>query len=247
MKKKRALFVGGAVVLFAIAAVALVNLYPTLELYYMAGRTGQDVITVTNSEGETSQVLGIEDYTPPTIPPDALQEGSKGTTHSFPLDSGGSLDYTLNDVHFYDSFADSGIDPSELMRSDGVTQLLDEYQFLVADFTVTSHGAVPNYELNNGSQGFLMDIGPYELAEVEGQYTIPSEVLCYFSAHPPISDTSTDYFAFTLEDGESLDFQIGCLVPSQIVEDQRVCLILGPTDSGLVYDLFDTDSGEETP
>ena len=129
------------------------------------------------------------------------------------------------------------------MRSDGVTQLLDEYQFLVADFTVTSHGAVPNYELNNGSQGFLMDIGPYELAEVEGQYTIPSEVLCYFSAHPPISDTSTDYFAFTLEDGESLDFQIGCLVPSQIVEDQRVCLILGPTDSGLVYDLFDTDSG----
>lgn len=92
-----------------------------------------------------------------------------------------------------------------------------------------------------------MDIGPYELPEVEGQYTIPSEVLCYFSAHPPISDTSTDYFAFTLEDGESLDFQIGCLVPSQIVEDQRVCLILGPTDSGLVYDLFDTDSGEETP
>ena len=61
MKKKRALFVGGAVVLFAIAAVVLVNLYPTLELYYMAGRTGQDVITVTNSEGETSQVLGIED------------------------------------------------------------------------------------------------------------------------------------------------------------------------------------------
>ena len=49
MKKKRALFVGGAVVLFAIAAVVLVNLYPTLELYYMAGRTGQDVITVTNS------------------------------------------------------------------------------------------------------------------------------------------------------------------------------------------------------
>ena len=247
MKKKRALFVGGAVVLFAIAAVVLVNLYPTLELYYMAGRTGEDVITVTNSEGETSQVLGIEDYTPPTIPPDALQEGSKGTTHSFPLDSGGSLDYTLNDVHFYDSFADSGIDPSELMRSEGVTQLLDEYQFFVADFTVTSHGAVPDYELNNGSQGFLMDIGPYETPEVEGQYTIPSEVLCYFSAHPPISDTSTDYFAFTLEDGESLDFQIGCLVPSQIVEDQRVCLILGPTDSGLVYDLFDTDSGEETP
>ena len=49
MKKKRAFFVGGAVVLFIIAAVVLVKLYPTLELYYMAERTGQDVITVTNS------------------------------------------------------------------------------------------------------------------------------------------------------------------------------------------------------
>ena len=150
MKKKKFLVICGAVALFAIAAVVLVKLYPTLELYYTAKRTGQDVITVTNSEGETSQMLGIQDYTPPTIPPDALQEGSKGTTHSFSLTSGGSLDYTLNDVHFYDSFADSGIDPSELMRSEGVTQLLEEYQFLVADFTVTSHGAVPDYELNNG-------------------------------------------------------------------------------------------------
>ncbi len=247
MKKRKLLFTGGAVLLFVIIAVASVKLYPILQLHYMAKRTGQDVITVTNSEGEVSQVLGVEDYTPPTIPPDALQEGSKNTTYDYPFDGGGSLEYTLHDVHFYDSVADSGINTAELMSSEGVTQLLDEYMFFVADFTVTRHGAVPDYQLNDGSEGFLMDVNPYEYPEYEGQSMIPGEVLCYFSAHPPISDTSTDYFGFTLEDGESLSFQIGCLVPPEVVDDQRVCLILGPTTSGLTYDLFNPSFQEDTP
>lgn len=157
------------------------------------------------------------------------------------------MEYTLIRAMFYDSVEKSGIEPSKLMRCEGVTQLLDEYMFLVADFTVTSQGVVPDYQLNDGSKGFLMDVGPYEYPEHGEQYMIPGEVLCYFSAHPPISDTSTDYFGFTLEDGESLDFQIGCLVPPEAFESQRVCLILGPTDSGLTYDIFDPSFQEDTP
>lgn len=48
----------------------------------MAKRTGQAVITVTNSEGEVSRTLGIENYTEPTIPPEKLQEGGQGTSYT---------------------------------------------------------------------------------------------------------------------------------------------------------------------
>lgn len=40
------------------------------------------MITVTNSEGEVSRTLGIENYTEPTIPPEKLQEGGQGTSYT---------------------------------------------------------------------------------------------------------------------------------------------------------------------
>lgn len=250
MKNRKKLFCAlGAVLLFAVAAIVLVKLYPTLQLYYMAERTGQDVITTTDESGNESLGLGIKKQPEPTISPDVLKGEIKGTSYSFEQYTGGTLEYTMNDVHFYDSVDDSGIDPGELMQSQSVVQLLDSYMFFVADFTVTSHGAVPNYELNDGSKGFLMDLNPCAMLEYEGQETISGtsgEMLCYFSAHPPISDTSTDYYGFTLEDGQSLNFQIGCLVPPQEVESQSVCLVLGPTDLGYIYPLFDF-SQEKTP
>lgn len=149
------------------------------------------------------------------------------------------MEYTLTDVNFFGSVEEAGVDPSELMRSESVTQLLDQYQFMVADFTITSKGAVPWYEMNNGSMGFLLHVNPSELTVLNNANFIQEEVLCFFSKHPPISDTSTDYYGFTLEDGESIDVQIGCLVPPRAIEDQSVCLILGPPDLGYVYRLFD--------
>lgn len=239
MKKKKLLYMGIGVFIFIIIAVILVKLYPTLELYYTAKRTGQEVVTVSDSSGNESKVLTAKRPDSPTIPPDALEEDEMSNSYSMEMQTSGYLEYTLTDVHFYDSFEESGVNPSDLMRSDSVTQLLDKYMFMVADFTITSNEAVPWYELNDGSMGFLMDVNPCELRILNGGNSIPEEVLCYFSNHPPISDTSTDYYGFTLENGESMAMQIGCLVPSRSVEDQSVCLVLGPTNLGYVYKLFD--------
>lgn len=39
MKRRKALYVGGAVLLFGIAAVVFIKFYPTLQLYFMAEQT----------------------------------------------------------------------------------------------------------------------------------------------------------------------------------------------------------------
>ena len=39
----------------------------------MAEQTGQQVITVTDPDGNEKRVLGVENYTEPTIPPEKLQ------------------------------------------------------------------------------------------------------------------------------------------------------------------------------
>ena len=245
MKKKRALFVGGAVVLFVIAAVVLVKLYPTLELYYMAGRTGQDVITVTNSEGEVSRALGIENYTEPTIPPEKLQKGGQGTSYCFDLETGGSLEYTMNGLKFYDTIEDANLPEDELAVGESLEKISQGCQILVGEFTVTSQGAVADYEMNDGSMGFLVDINATETQEDPDHYRIPGEVLLYFSAHPPITETSTDYFGFTLKDGESLDFQLAWLIPNRAIEDQRAFLYVGTVDLGYTFDIFDSSFQED--
>lgn len=63
MKRRKALCVGGAVLLFGIAAVVFIKFYPTLQLYFMAEQTDQQVITVTDPDGNEKQVLGVENYT----------------------------------------------------------------------------------------------------------------------------------------------------------------------------------------
>lgn len=83
MKRRKALCVGGAVLLFGIAAAVFIKFYPTLQLYFMAEQTGQQVITVTDPDGNEKQVLGVENYTEPTIPPEKLQKGGKGASYSF--------------------------------------------------------------------------------------------------------------------------------------------------------------------
>jgi hypothetical protein len=240
MKNRKALFVGGALLLFCVAAVVLVKLYPTLELYYMAEQTGQDVITVVNSEGEVSHTLGIENYTEPTVPPETLQEGGQGTSYSLDLGTGGSLEYTIHNLQFYDTLEDANLPEDELAVEESLEKISQSCQILVGEFTVTSHGAVPDYEMNDGTMGFLVDINATETQEDPEHYRIPGEVLLYFSSHQPITETSTDYFGFTLKDGESLDFQLAWLIPNQAIEDQRAYLYVGTMDLGYTFDIFDS-------
>ena len=247
MKRRKALCVGGAVLLFGIAAEVFIKFYPTLQLYFMAEQTGQQVITVTDPDGNEKQVLGVENYTEPTIPPEKLQKGGKGTSYSFSLETGGSLAYTINGLTFYDTIEDANLPEDELAVGESLEKIVQNSQILVGDFTVTSQGAVPDYEMNDGSMGFLVDINATETQEDPDHYRIPGEVLLYFSAHPPITETSTDYFGFSLNDGESLDFQLAWVIPNQAIEDQRAFLYVGTVDSGYTFDIFDASFQEDTP
>ena len=135
------------------------------------------------------------------------------------------LTYTLEGVQVYDSFQDAGVDEYGLMFTDET--FLKNNRFILADMKA-SYTAPPGGETKIAADANELS-GIYLTSGLAGQeeYGMPP-TLAYFNLRPreddPKFDKDHQFFFYTIEDGESVEFQVGIFCGPEYLESGNVYL-----------------------
>lgn len=143
------------------------------------------------------------------------------------------LKYTLNEVLFFDSLADTKIEASEY------TDLLEyyssqneTYKLALLAFTVEARHdtSIPVYE--EEPFPFMLELtNAYDHTYGTTQEVSPPTEVVYFSAHPVLpgepEKEEKHYWKFSLEPHEKMDFEIAVIM-SDVVYEEKSAYILNP-------------------
>lgn len=195
------------------------------------GPTNEDVVEVPPLSEDQIEYKGIGEsfsaykkyqYTIDGLD-DEIEKGNEGLT------------YTLKGVTVYDSIYDAGVDMYGCYYED---DFLDHNAFILIDIQA-SYVAPEDGEAeiiafaNEMSGAWLEEKMTPDQETVEGLYMYPQ--IGYFSLRPkeddPKLDNQHDFFGYTIQNGESIDFQVGLLCAQEFIDAENVFLEVNQTPS----------------
>lgn len=170
-----------------------------------------------------------------------LNDKNVGGTHLLPMDppKEGSMEVTLRSKQVFDSIKDSGLDTSECVIPQMVVDKPELYVCLLLDIEIKNIDAKLKPGFDEELPFLISDLFP--ITEVNpdrpelGKYYAGT---IYFSDHPPITDTSTDYYHYNILPGETKNYQVGIIAPKADYENDNLWLSVG-AGFGLFFELFD--------
>lgn len=164
-----------------------------------------------------------------------------GDTHLLKMDPPleGSLKVSLLKKQAFDSIADTDIKETECTIPKIVSENQDLYLFLLLDIEINNIDAKLMAGFDEKLPFFISDFFPImELNPDNPQLGTSYTGIVYFSEHPPITDTSTNYYHYNIEPGKKLKCQMGIFAPKIDYENNNLWLSIG-AGTGLFFELFD--------
>lgn len=241
MGRKKKLCISCLLIILGLVGVILLFVYyPTLNLYFLAYETGQEVILYTDKNGKQQQGLGPKNTPVPESSGDT--EGGKGSSYIDEVLNGGRIKYTIEDVTFYSTMREAHISPEECVPMPSLDEYRDTSPFMLVTFEVENIDAKLNAD-DEIKDAFILnvwaDVDLNILNEDERENLYFGAEICYFSGHPPITDTSSDYFYFSLGQGQTEEFQIGIFMEQSVYDAQAAYIGIGTRSEEKYFNPFD--------
>lgn len=177
-----------------------------------------------------------------SLPDVEITDKEVGETHPMVMDTWvtGNMEVTLLKKQVFQTVEESGIDPAECIDFSFFLEEPEKYVFLLLDVEVYNIDAVLDEGFDE-ELPFLIS-GFFPITEVNEDNPEMGSYGCeiiYFSEHPPITSTSTNYYHYDIAPGERLRCQMGIMAAKVDYENQNLWLSIGGLTTGNYFELFE--------